>query len=148
MLDPNTGISMYESDDIIKYLVGKYGDGSVPLMLSLGIFTTLTAGLAMIGRLGKGSIYTPARLPEKPLELWAYEASPFCKIVREALVELELPHLYHCTPRGSPNRQNLFEKTGYAQVPYLEDPNTGVKMFESAEIVEFLRATYAVPLGQ
>lgn len=148
MLDPNTGISMYESDDIIKYLVGKYGDGSVPLMLSLGIFTTLTAGLAMIGRLGKGSIYTPARLPEKPLELWAYEASPFCKIVREALVELELPHLYHCTARGSPNRQNLFEKTGYAQVPYLEDPNTGVKMFESAEIVEFLRATYAVPLGQ
>jgi len=147
-VDSNTGISMYESDDIINYLVGKYGDGNVPLMLSLGLFTTLTAGFAMIGRLGKGSIYTPARLPEKPLELWAYEASPFCKIVREALVELELPHLYHCTARGSPNRQNLFEKTGHSQVPYLEDPNTGVKMFESAEIIEFLRATYAVPLDQ
>lgn len=24
-VDPNTGVSMYESDDIIKYLVGKYG---------------------------------------------------------------------------------------------------------------------------
>nr|ABK25937.1 unknown [Picea sitchensis] len=128
MVDSNTGISMYESDDIINYLVGKYGDGNVPLMLSLGLFTTLTAGFAMIGRLGK--------------------ASPFCKIVREALVELELPHLYHCTARGSPNRQNLFEKTGHSQVPYLEDPNTGVKMFESAEIIEFLRATYAVPLDQ
>ena len=30
-----------------------------------------------------------------------------------------------------------------AQVPYLEDPNTGLKMFESAEICEYLTATYA-----
>lgn len=30
------------------------------------------------------------------------------------------------------------------QVPYLEDPNTGVQMFESAEIVEYLRSTYAI----
>lgn len=30
------------------------------------------------------------------------------------------------------------------QAPYLEDPNTGVKMFESAEIVEYLKATYAL----
>lgn len=29
------------------------------------------------------------------------------------------------------------------QVPYLQDPNTGIEMFESAEIVEYLRATYA-----
>jgi glutathione S-transferase len=27
-------------------------------------------------------------------------------------------------------------------VPYLEDPNTGVAMFESAEIVAYLRASY------
>lgn len=30
------------------------------------------------------------------------------------------------------------------QVPYLEDPNTGVQMFESAEIIDYLRATYAL----
>ena len=30
------------------------------------------------------------------------------------------------------------------QVPYLEDPNTGVKMFESAAIVDYLNATYAL----
>ncbi|KAK9122795.1 hypothetical protein Sjap_012397 [Stephania japonica] len=30
------------------------------------------------------------------------------------------------------------------EVPYLEDPNTGVKMFESAEIIEYLRVTYAL----
>ncbi|KAJ7515259.1 hypothetical protein O6H91_22G008100 [Diphasiastrum complanatum] len=139
MVDPNTGVSMYESDDIIKYLVDKYGDGKVPLMLSLGFFTTLTAGLAMIGRAGKGSTYKKSRLPEKPLELWAYEPSPYCKIVREVLVELELPHLYH-----SPKRDQLVQRTGIFQAPYLEDPNTGIKMFESAEIIDYLRNTYAL----
>ncbi|GMY25216.1 Thioredoxin family protein isoform 2 [Fagus crenata] len=144
MVDPNTGVAMYESDDIIKYLVGKYGDGSVPFMLSLGLLTTLTAGLAMIGRWGKGSSYTPSKLPPKPLEIWAYEGSPFCKLVREVLVELELPHLVRSCARGSSKRQILYEKAGHFQVPYLEDPNTGVQMFESADIVEYIRATYAL----
>ncbi|KAI3471931.1 hypothetical protein Pfo_028619 [Paulownia fortunei] len=144
MVDPNTGVSMYESDDIIKYLVGKYGDGNVPLLLSLGLLTTLTEGFAMIGRMGKGSSYTPSKLPPKPLEIWAYEASPFCKVVREVLVELELPHILHSCARGSPKRQILYQKVGHFQVPYLEDPNTGVQMFESAEIVDYLRATYAL----
>ncbi|XP_058204915.1 uncharacterized protein LOC131318895 [Rhododendron vialii] len=144
MVDPNTRVAMYESDDIIKYLVGKYGDGNVPFMLSLGLLTTLTEGFAMIGRMGKGSSYTPSKLPPKPLEVWAYEPSPFCKIVREVLVELELPHLLRSCARGSPKRQILYEKAGHFQVPYLEDPNTGVQMFESAEIVEYLRATYTL----
>ncbi|TYI98787.1 hypothetical protein E1A91_D01G241400v1 [Gossypium mustelinum] len=143
MVDPNTGVAMYESDDIIKYLVEKYGDGSVPFMLSLGLLTTLTAGFAMIGRMGRGNSYTPSKLPPKPLEIWSYEGSPFCKIVREVLVELELPHTQRSCARGSPKRQILYEKAGHFQVPYLEDPNTGVQMFESAEIVEYLRATYA-----
>ncbi|KAJ6924120.1 hypothetical protein NC652_017427 [Populus alba x Populus x berolinensis] len=142
-VDPNTGTAMYESDDIIKYLVQKYGDGSIPFTLSLGLLTTLTEGFAMIGRMGKGSSYTPSKLPPKPLELWAYEGSPFCKIVREVLVELELPHIVRSCARGSPKRQILFEKVGHFQAPYIEDPNTGVQMFESAEIVEYLKVTYA-----
>ncbi|KAI8563033.1 hypothetical protein RHMOL_Rhmol03G0081600 [Rhododendron molle] len=161
LVDPNTGVAMYESDEIIKYLVGKYGDGNVPFMLSLGLLTTLTAGFAMIGRLGRGSSYTPSKLPPKPLEVWAYEASPFCKVVREVLVEVfsgsincgkktaqvvkeeGYKALDNCA-RGSPKRQILYKKAGHFQVPYLEDPNTGVQMFESAEIVEYLRATYAL----
>ncbi|XP_010490881.1 PREDICTED: uncharacterized protein LOC104768576 [Camelina sativa] len=143
MVDPNTGVSMYESDGIIRYLSEKYGDGTVPLSLSLGALTAITAGFAMIGRAGKGNLYTPAKLPPKPLELWAYEGSPFCKLVREVLVELELPHIQRSCARGSPKRQELLEKAGHFQVPYLEDPNTGVAMFESAEIVEYLKQTYA-----
>jgi glutathione S-transferase len=144
MVDPNTGVSMYESDAIIKYLAEKYGDGKVPLSLSLGLLTTLTAGFAMIGRMGKGSAYTPAKLPPQPLEIWAYEPSPFCKVVRETLVELELPHILHSCARGSPKRQLIIQKTGHFQVPYLEDPNTGIQMFESAEIIDYLRSTYAL----
>ncbi|KAL0842608.1 hypothetical protein Bca101_015853 [Brassica carinata] len=143
MVDPNTGVSMYESDGIIKYLSEKYGDGTVPLSLSLGPLTAITAALATIGRLGKGNLYTPAKLPPKPLVFWAYEGSPFCKLVREVLVELELPHIQRSCARGSPKRQELLMKAGHFQVPYLEDPNTGVNMFESAEIIEYLKQTYA-----
>lgn len=45
--------------------------------------------------------------------------------------------------RGSPRRQAFFEKYGVFQVPYIEDPNTGEKMFESAEIIDYLRKTYS-----
>ena len=44
------GKSMYESDDIVKYLFSNYGDGQVPWGLSLGIFTALSCGLALIPR--------------------------------------------------------------------------------------------------
>ncbi|CAL5207403.1 unnamed protein product [Lathyrus oleraceus] len=144
MVDPNTGVSMYESDEIIRYLVGTYGDGNIPLTLSLGFLTSLTCGLAMLSRITKGTTYTPAKLPPKPLKLWAYEGSPFCKVVREVLVELELPHLLINSARGSPKRNILYQKKGHFQVPFLEDPNTGIEMFESAEIIEYIRATYTL----
>jgi hypothetical protein len=71
---------MYESDEIIKYLFNTYGDGEVPLPLRLGPITAISAGLGMMGRMGKGSKYRAAKMPEKPLELWAYDISPFCKV--------------------------------------------------------------------
>uniref|UniRef100_A0A804NPH8 GST N-terminal domain-containing protein n=1 Tax=Zea mays TaxID=4577 RepID=A0A804NPH8_MAIZE len=73
MVDPNTGVAMYESDDIIKYLADTYGDGSVPIMLSLGLLTAITAGLATLGRIGKGNSYTASRIPPQPIEIWAFE---------------------------------------------------------------------------
>ncbi|MBU6283884.1 glutathione S-transferase N-terminal domain-containing protein, partial [bacterium] len=35
-------------------------------------------------------------------------------------------------------------RSGKMQVPWLHDPNTGVSMFESADIVDYLDRTYAV----
>ena len=34
------------------------------------------------------------------------------------------------------------KKTGLFQVPFIVDPNTGVEMFESAEIVKYLNEVY------
>jgi len=111
---------------------------------------TANLGLKLF-RLGAGGRYKPSNfdyLPtsgQQPLQLWAYEGSPFCKVVRECLSELELPHTCVYTPRGSVNRQALFERTGGKfQVPYLEDPNTGVKLFESAVICDYLRKYYGL----
>jgi hypothetical protein len=94
----------------------------------------------------QGSCLAAARLPLSLAAPWClaclgrgYETSPFCKVVREVLSELELPHLYRSCARGSPKRQAFYEQHGRFQVPYLEDPNAGVAMFESAAIMQYLR---------
>ncbi|KAK9850981.1 hypothetical protein WJX84_003147 [Apatococcus fuscideae] len=143
MVDPNTGKSMYESDAIVRHLFQNYGDGKVPWGLSLGILTALSCTLALLPRLGAGSRYAPSKLPKQPLELWAYEMSPFCKVVREKLVSLEIPFVQHTVSRGSPKRQLLVDKYGKFAAPYLEDPNQRVAMFESGDIIQYLQETYA-----
>ena len=136
---------MFESDDIIDYLYDNYGPGKerVSSLLKAGALTVLTAGFGLAPRMGAGSKYKPATMPEKPITVYSYEASPFCKLVREKLVELELPHLMKSSGRGSPKRQELFDKRGRFQAPYIEDPNTGIAMVESSAIVKYLEETYA-----
>jgi len=146
MYDPNTGIKMFESDDIIQYLFTAYGDGKVPIFLRLGGWTTFTAGLGLLPRAFKGGgTYKTSTTPPVPLILYAYEGSPFSKLVKEELCALELEYMQISCPRGSPYRQELFEKTGgTVQFPYLEDPYKDVKLFESAAIIEYLRKMYSV----
>ena len=142
LIDPNTGIEMYESDDIIRYLFKTYGNGAAPMLLRLGPVTDVTASVASAWRLGAGQRYRPARAPEKPLELWSFEASPFCRIAREALCTLELPYVLHNVAKGSAGREAFVSRSGKMMVPYLLDPNTGRSMFESADIVRYLDETY------
>ena len=85
----------------------------------------------------------PGRQLEQPLELYSFEASPFSRIAREALSSLELPYWLHNVGRGSEKRPAFAERAGKVMVPYLVDPNTGTAMFESADIVRYLQATYA-----
>ena len=84
----------------------------------------------------------------QPVTLWGYEGSPFVRPVRETLSSLGLAHIMVNCARGSANRDLLYEKTGRFQVPYLEDPNTGIAMFESGEMVKYLLATYTEPQEQ
>ena len=93
-------------------------------------------------RPASGRFYIPSRAPAEPLELYSFEASPFCRIVRETLTCLEIPYLLHNVGRGSPRREAFVERSGKMMVPYLVDANTGVAMFESAEISRYLIETY------
>ena len=66
-----------------RYLFNEYGDGQVPLLLRLGPITALSIGLGTLPRGGRGITFRPSNLPEKPLEIWGYEASPYVKLARE-----------------------------------------------------------------
>jgi len=144
LVDPNVGRAMYESDDIVAHLFAEYGGGRVPIALGAGVLTDLSSSLAGLPRLGGGARYRSARPPVELLELYSFEASPFCRLVREALCELELPYRLHNVAAGSPGRDAFVERSGRMMVPWLSDPNTGVELFESADIVAYLEGTYAL----
>jgi hypothetical protein len=168
LIDPNTDIELSAADPIIKYLFKVYGNGSVPPLLKSSSSSpeaataataaekdnnpfVFTAAVGLwLGRWGKGSTYKASAPPLLPLQVWLYESSPFCKVVKETLCELELEHVCTYTPRGSTrNRQALFEKTRSGssrliQVPYLQDVNTGVELFESSAICEYLEKVYGL----
>ncbi|MEJ7603569.1 MAG: glutathione S-transferase N-terminal domain-containing protein [Kofleriaceae bacterium] len=142
LVDPNCGRELYESDAIIAHLYGQYGAGPAPLALRLGPVTTGASALASVLRAGSGRNAKPNRPAALPLELWSFETSPYSRYVREALCELELSYVLHNVGRRSPRRPELLARAGKVMVPYLEDPNTGARMFESRDIARYLRVTY------
>lgn len=168
-VDENTGIEMYESQDIIHYLFKHYGrTGKTPTKFAN---YPKIAVVAFVGTLINGArgVWINQKIldreaPEQILELWGFEASPFTRIVRGVLTELELPFKFHNVskerwqdmgpavlrlkpgqyePLKGGKREKVIEVMGRdIQVPYLVDPNTGVKMFESAKIVNYLKQQY------
>jgi glutathione S-transferase len=141
LIDPNTSRQMYESNEIIKYLAETYGDGSIPLTLRLGPITNMRSFMASMARPLRLRA-TGSRAPEAPLELYSFEASPFCRIAREALCKLEIPYTLHNVGKGSSKRDAFVARSGRMMVPFLIDPNTDTSMFESADIVRYLDTTY------
>ena len=61
-VDPNTNVSLYESDAIIEYLAKTYGDGSIPLMLRLGTITVTYLPLLSATALNRHQLTTPVTL--------------------------------------------------------------------------------------
>jgi len=101
--------------------------------------------LALSLRGGRGSAcFAPARLqPEKPLKLYDIEASPYCRLVREVLTELDLDVMILPCPAGGKRFRPEAEKLGGKQLfPLLVDDNTGTVMYESADIIDYLGKTY------
>ncbi|XP_073306886.1 uncharacterized protein [Primulina huaijiensis] len=150
LVDLNTGISMYESSDIVKYLFRQYGGGRSP---SFGLLesTLLTGWMPTLLRAGRGMTLWKNSAKEPPpekLELFSFENNPYARIVREVLCELELPYILQNVGQGSRRAQLLLELSGSykynsVQVPYLVDPNTGMKTGEHKKIIAYLVQTYS-----
>ena len=147
LVDPNAGVELSESDAIVRHLFASYGDDQVPLALRLTTVTDLSSRLASRLRGGKGTRVEPSKRPEELLELYGYEASPYCRIVREVLSTLELPYRLHNVARDSPKRPSYLELAGKMQVPLLVDRTHGVKMLESRAIVRHLEERYGAHPG-
>ena len=163
MIDPNTGEQMYESMQIIKYLFATYGKKPLPLKWRMGQIQKMSSMLASSARPGLGTTKKVSRAPEKLLELYSFESSPYARLVRECLSEMEIPYILRSAGRTElgewllppirdslkivpnselVNRKILQEKAGRMAIPYLIDPNENVEMFDSSNIIKYLKQTY------
>jgi glutathione S-transferase len=163
LIDPNTGVEMYESMDIIRYLYQEYGGGKVPFKWRIGPLQKYSSSLASAARITRGMHALPANPPPEMLELYSFEGSPYARPVRELLSQMEIAYVLKSCGRSQagewlppklrdalkiepdsqlPNRAALLEKEGKQSIPYLYDPNTGEGLFESGVIMDYLQATY------
>lgn len=104
----------------------------------------LNSSLASTLRLWRGTnARGSARQPVKHLKLYEFEACPYCRLVREALTELDLDARIYPAPHGGKRfRPKVAAMGGKQQFPFLVDPNSGESMYESADIIDHLYRTY------
>ena len=143
MVDNNPSMyrpELFGSKEIIQHLWDTYAPAGVPLPSKFKGGPGLSFGKGKLVR--KDARYDNNRM--KPITLYGWEGAQYVKPVREALDSLGLAHVLINCAKGSRNRAKLEAKTKTFQVPYIQDPNTGVEMFESAEIVKYLEETYTV----
>lgn len=164
LVDPNTATTLYESADIIDYLFATYGVQATPPAYQSGALRPLVGGMGSVVRGLRGMKARAAAHPKKLLALWSFESSPYSRLVRERLTELELPYVLHnigkeqwadmgpaalrikpgpYKPRAGGRREKVLAQLGRVQAPYLEDPNTATKLYESAAIIDYLERQYA-----
>src|SRR5437879_5676606 len=110
-----------------------------------------TSVIATVARFGAGLRAShPVREPEKLLELYEFEACPFCRKVREALTAFDIDAMIYPCPRGGERYRPFVLSKGQRKFPYLVDPNTGAGMYESSDIIAYIATTYgdgSKPLG-
>lgn len=72
------------------------------------------------------------------LDLYIHETCPYCKKVMEFLKENDIKFNKHDVSEPE-NYEALQELGGKSQVPFMIDEENGVKMYESDDIIEYLK---------
>ncbi len=143
LIDANTGTEMYESEDIIDYLHAEYGQGRSGVFRLAAPLNSLGAMVASgVRPRGSQAKIERTNQPDELLVLYNFEASPYCRKVREALNELDLHHRVRNVGKGSERRKELIALGGKMMVPFLVDPNTDTQMYESDAIIAYLWKAY------
>ncbi|KZX75220.1 hypothetical protein A3715_14705 [Oleiphilus sp. HI0009] len=164
LYDTNVEESRKGASDIIQYLFKQYKGVDAPSRTQITPQQLRRSKLSSLLRLNAGIKAKPSKSAQQPLTLYSFESSPFSRIVRERLCELELPyqlinlgkqqkadmgpakfrfHRGEYRPVPESKREAFLEKWGNVQVPFLVDPNTDKNLFESAKIVDYLNQQYA-----
>ncbi|MFB6166495.1 MAG: glutathione S-transferase N-terminal domain-containing protein [Haloarculaceae archaeon] len=81
-------------------------------------------------------------MSEPAITLYRLQACPFCERVVRALEDLGLAYRSRFVEPMHSERDVVKRISGKRTVPAIVDETTGVTMSESANIVEYLEATY------
>jgi glutathione S-transferase len=116
LVDPNHGVTLDDAADIVAHLRRHYGP--------------------------EGDARATVDPAPSEIELYAYETCFFCARVRDALSTLELPYTLRSMGPGSAKRDSFRARHGKTRVPFLRDSSTATELFESVDIVRYLRRHY------
>ncbi len=70
------------------------------------------------------------------------EECPFCQKVRQFMSDNHVSYVSLVSPKGSPSRKILTQLGGKEQVPFLVDTDKGEMMYESDDIIEYVKKHY------
>ncbi len=109
------------------------------------MFDLLTSTLASQTRLWAGTKAAKTTINEQdPLIMYDNEADPRCRLVREAISELNLDVLIIPCPKGGErHKQQLREMYSTDKLPFLIDKNTQTILNSASEIITYLYKHYA-----
>jgi glutathione S-transferase len=78
----------------------------------------------------------------EPITLWGHDSGPNAWKVAMILEELNVPYTYKIIEFPDMKKEPYESINPNGRVPAIEDPNTGVTLWESGAIIEYLVETY------
>ncbi|RFU23657.1 hypothetical protein B7463_g12681, partial [Scytalidium lignicola] len=78
----------------------------------------------------------------KPITLWGHDSGPNAWKVAMILEELNVPYMHKIIEFPDMKKEPYESINPNGRVPAIEDPNTGITLWESGAIIEYLVETY------